>query len=477
MDGLDCNKRPTAKRYDVTPANDRRTPRIPMNCEEDMSSLQQDIEMLRSKCKDESAQVEVIERAKQAAKREIEDLGQHLFKEVQDMIGVEQQEKAILEASCGDLKQQLEQTQLDLDQAGIQLQALRMDIGRWGDHQDEQQHMIPTTTTPTSPLFNNNNCSSIISENDTSDTGNAESGRSSTATALSSSSSYSVSTPASSPSPHMSVISQKFLIRAKMDLTALQNDGKMGNLQLETFEDDQQLLDFQEFIDNATSTSFSLRKLHGLPFIKMCLTDDIEPCLRFGPRPKVTNCKRILEAIQIKTCFVEKCPPGFVREQAISLRKDRLAKKNKPSLWDKFAASASASTSTSSSTRSSGESATTDTTTTNITTPTTPSTTCEDEDYLYLSCATCGRQMTDASTTEDDLAFRFRISYFDEWACIDRYCADRLTSVISFYTFLRQLRIGDFKGRSLMDIYQECSRLRLSMFLSRLGAFPPSTSP
>ncbi|KAI8332923.1 hypothetical protein BC941DRAFT_435793 [Chlamydoabsidia padenii] len=302
--------------------------------EEDMVSLQHDIEQLHTKCVDESAQIESIELAKQAAKREIEDLGQHLFKEAQDMVTIERQEKAILEESCGDLKLQLEQTQMDLDDVMVQLQALRMDMGRWGDHQDEQQ-MIPantTVTTPTSPAFINN--SSVISENDTSD--NTESGRSSTTTASS------ISTPAlSSSSPITTATSQKFLIRAKMDLAALQNDtGHYGNLYLETFEDDQLLLDFQEFMESATSTSFSLKKLHGLPFIKLCLADDIEPCLRFGPNPKVTNTKRILEAIQIKTCFVEKCPPGFVREQAALQRKDRLAKKNKPSLWVKFAASA-----------------------------------------------------------------------------------------------------------------------------------------
>ncbi|SAM05975.1 hypothetical protein [Absidia glauca] len=427
--------------------------------EEDMASLQQDMIQLHTKYHDEGAQIKSIELAKQAAKREIEDLGQHLFKEAQDMVAIEQQEKAVLEESCGDLKAQLERTQVDLDGVMTQLRTLRMDMGRWGDHQDEQQMMSTNTA---SSAFNN---SSMISDNDTNDVGNTDSGRSSTTTASS------ISTPAlsSSSSPITTATSQKFLIRAKMDLAALQTGGgHYNNLYLETFEDDQLLLDFQEFMESATSTSFSLKRLHGLPFIKVCLADDIEPCLRFGPSPKVTNSKRILEAIQIKTCFVEKCPPGFVREQAALLRKERLAKKNKPSLWVKFAASV--------------DSTTTYDTTTNTTTNTSSkgsSLTGTDSSH-YMSCATCGRRVLDneddSAIMENELAYRYRISYFDEWACIDRHCADRLTSVISFYTFLRNLRLGDYKGRSLMDIYQECSRLRLLMFLSRLGALPPSST-
>lgn len=419
--------------------------------EEDMLSLQQDIIQLHTKYHDEGAQIKSIEQAKQAAKREIEDLGQHLFKEAQDMVAIEQQEKAILKTSCGDLKAQLEQTQVDLDDVMKQLRTLRMDMGRWGDHQDEQQ-MMSTNTAP--PGFTINNNSSMISDNDTNDIANTDSGRSSTTTASS------ISTPAlsSSSSPITTATSQKFLIRAKMDLAALQNGGGHYNsLYLETFEDDQLLLDFQEFMESATSTSFSLKRLHGLPFIKVCLADDIEPCLRFGPSPKVTNSKRILEAIQIKTCFVEKCPPGFVREQAALLRKERLAKKNKPSLWVKFASSVDSTS-------------TYDTTTNNNASSNGSSLTGTDSSHS-ISCSTCGRRVLDneddSAIMENVLAYRYRISYFDEWACIDRHCADRLTSVISFYTFLRNLRLGDYKGRSLMDIYQECSRLRLSMFLSR----------
>ncbi|KAI8086596.1 uncharacterized protein BX664DRAFT_360113 [Halteromyces radiatus] len=457
-----------------------------MTRDDDILSLQYDIEQLQTKYNDESAQIEAIEISKQAAKREIEELGQHLFKEARDMVATEQQEKMALQSSCDDLKQQLEQTQLDLDQVTVDLQALRMDMGRWGDQQDEQRilpHIITSSNHTENDIVNDN---THINNERTSTT-------TATTTTSSSSSCSSVSTPTSS---HMldnsstilpSVIpttSQKFLIRAKMDLAALQEDQYFldENLQLETFEDDQQLTDFREFMDSATSTTFSLRKLHGLPFIKLCVADDIEPCLRFGPHPKMTNSKKILEAIQIKTCFVEKCPPGFVREQAAILRKERLAKKAKPSLWDKFSVTTSLSTPSSSSSSSPLSSPLSSSSTTTTTSPArssdeaTMSPTILDQRH-YMSCSTCGRRVLDneedPSIMEKELGFRFRISYFDEWACIDRYCADRLNSVIAFYTFLRQLRLGHYKDRSLMDVYQECSRLRLVMFLSRLGALPP----
>ncbi|CAO3594288.1 unnamed protein product [Absidia cylindrospora] len=464
--------------------------------EEELVSLQQDMTLLQTKYNDESAQIEAIEISKQAAKREIEELGQHLFKEARDMVETEQQEKLVLESSCGELKQLLDQTQLELDDVGAQLQVLRMNMGRWGDHQDGQRRRSAntnTTASPTSLVFNNSN----ISENDTNDNGNTSSGRSSTTAP-----SPVPGAMDNTPSFAIPTTCQNFLTRAKIDLEALQHGGQHiylnDNVQLETFEDDEQLLEFQEFMDSATSTSFSLRKLHGLPFVKMCLAEDIEPCLRFGPNPKTTNSKRILESIQIKTCFVEKCPPGFVRELATLLRKDRLAKKNKPSLWDKLASSLDDSATT---TTVSGGSAATTTTTTIVstTTPATAaalvsssstttasslstlssSTSSSIDQGHYISCATCGRRVLDyeedASAMEKELAFRFRISYFDEWACIDRYCADRLNSVIAFYGFLRNLRLGTYKGRSLLEVYQECSRHRLLMFLSRLGALPLSS--
>ncbi|ORZ24272.1 hypothetical protein BCR42DRAFT_402583 [Absidia repens] len=471
--------------------------------EEELISLQQDMTLLQTKYNDESAQIEAIEISKQAAKREIEELGQHLFKEARDMVETEQQEKLTLESSCGELKQSLDQTQLELDRVGEQMQVLRMNMGRWGDHQDGQRRISANTNmtaSPTALVFNHSN----ISENDTNDNGNTRSERSS------------ITTPSPAPgamdntitiSPGFAIPTtcQNFLTRAKIDLEALQHGGQHiylnDNVQLETFEDDEQLLEFQEFMDSATSTSFSLRKLHGLPFIKLCLAEDIEPCLRFGPNPKTTNSKRILESIQIKTCFVEKCPPGFVRELAALLRKDRLTKKNKPSLWDKLASSLDDSAIA---TTASGGSAATTTTIVSTTTPataaalvsssstTTTTTTASSSSTLssstsssmmdqghYISCATCGRRVLDneedASAMEKELAFRFRISYFDEWACIDRYCADRLKSVIAFYGFLRNLRLGTYKGRSLLEVYQECSRHRLLMFLSRLGALPLSS--
>ncbi|KAI8342922.1 hypothetical protein BC941DRAFT_508391 [Chlamydoabsidia padenii] len=384
--------------------------------DDEIISLQHDMTQLQTKYNDESAQIEAIEIAKQAAKREIEELGHQLFKEAHDMVNTEQQEKSIVASSCDKVKLQLDQAQLDLDQVSEQLQALRMDMGRWGDHQDEHYR----SSTPSS---------SIISPTDNTSTTTASRPASLSSSAM-------TDTISSGAIP---ITSPHFLSRAKMDLKAIGGHNFMDDdQQLETFEDDQQLLDFQEFMDSATCSFFSLKKLHSLPFIKMCLSDDIEPCLRFGPHPKMTNSKRILEAIQIKTCFVERCPPGFVREMAGLLRKDRQAKK--PSLWDKFGLA---------------------------------------PDDHTISCATCGREVLDneedASDMERTLSYRFRISYFDEWACIDRYCANRLNSVIAFYAFLRQLRLGTYNGRSLMDVYQECSRLRLLMFLSRLGALPPSS--
>lgn len=426
--------------------------------DDDMVSLQHDMALLQTKYDDECAQIGAIETSKQAAKLEIEELGRQLFKEAHDMVATEQEEKAVLKSSCDDLRLRLDQSQTDLAQVGQQLRALRKNMGRWGDHQDEQ-HKIPS-----------NNHTTAISPTATGLNDATDSQRSSMSAPHPASppSLLSIATNDTTTASVIPATSQNFFVRAKMDLAALQEGEHIfmnDDLQLETFEDDQQLLDFQDFMDSATSTSFSLKKLHGLPFIKICLSDDIEPCLRF----KMVNSKRILEAIQIKTCFVEKCPPGFIRELAGLLRKDRLAKKNKPSLWDKFGLSLDDSLATTTPATAAVLSSSSSTTTT----ATTASSDSSSSTLVghYISCATCGRRVMDneedPSVMERELAYRFRISYFDEWACIDRYCADRLNSVIAFYGFLRKLRLGTYNGRSLMEVYQECSRLRLLMFLSR----------
>ncbi|KAG0736018.1 hypothetical protein G6F57_013576 [Rhizopus arrhizus] len=191
--------------------------------------------------------------------------------------------------------------------------------------------------------------------------------------------------------------------------------------QLETVKDETALMDLNDFIQLAGQTP--LRKLHSLRYMKYCIREDIEPCLRFGPNPRLAT-KKIMDSILVKTCFVEECPEGF-REKRQS-REDVTA-----TLWERF----------------------------------------KNNHSNFSGCQACGRRVKEEERG-NVLRYRFRISYFDEWACVDRYCRDRLVAVIEFYSFIRHLRTGFYKHQSIHELYQQTSRLRLQMLLARMGALP-----
>ncbi|KAI8136530.1 hypothetical protein BJV82DRAFT_487027, partial [Fennellomyces sp. T-0311] len=154
--------------------------------------------------------------------------------------------------------------------------------------------------------------------------------------------------------------------------------------------------DFYEFVES--SRHVTIKKLHNISFMKHCLAEDIEPCLRFGPNSRM-SARKIIDAINMNACFIEDAPPNFVHQQA---------------------------------------------------------------KQHFIRCQACGRQ--DPNTP---LPYRFRISYMDDWACIDRYCRDRLVAVCEFYVFIRNVRQGYYNRRTIPDLYHEAIRLRLQMFYAR----------
>ncbi|KAI9021656.1 hypothetical protein CLU79DRAFT_835530 [Phycomyces nitens] len=323
------------------------------NCVAGIVSLKNDLKVFNLKCLEEMSQIETIQRSKERAKRELEELGQRLFEEANHMVRLERREKERIQATNDHHASELKRTQTRLGATQKELEALR-------------RNMEAKDTTSDGPL----------------DT----------------------------------------FTRTRIDLARLH--GEPLRVQwVPPNEDNGMLAEFHEFA--LALPNVSLRKLHSLKFMKHCLGDDIEPCLRMGPSPLVTS-RKIIDAVVVKTCFVEACPKGFARGQAERhLQEEAVAAT--ASLWERFAFSPHVS-----------------------------------------GCQACGR----SSQQPEELSYRFRVSYFDDWACIDRYCRDRLASVISFYDFIRRLRTGVYQHRSLWDIYQECVCLRLQMFLSRMGALP-----
>ncbi|GAA5811615.1 hypothetical protein MFLAVUS_005055 [Mucor flavus] len=208
--------------------------------------------------------------------------------------------------------------------------------------------------------------------------------------------------------------------RASRDLASLFTQEESPEHQIDPIV----LNEFEEFVK--TENSVPIRKLHTIPYMKNSLIEDVEPCLRFGPSSRL-SARKLVEAIVLNTCFIEESPFGFSQEQAkrpfdVPLKVS--AAKNM--IWERLSS-----------------------------TPTAP----------FAGCQACGRN----SNNNNDLPYRFRISVLDDWACIDRYCRDRLVAVCEFYLFIRNIRQGYYNGRTIPDLYHESTRLKLQMFYARMG--------
>lgn len=183
--------------------------------------------------------------------------------------------------------------------------------------------------------------------------------------------------------------------------------------------DSLQLDEFRDFV--SMGRSLPLKKLHTASFMKHCQLEDVEPCLRFGPNSRL-SARKLMEAIAMNSCYIEDAPPGFAEEQFRKRSAEDAPLQIsalKFSVWDRFGSADN-----------------------------------------FIGCQACGRR-------EPPLPYRFRISYFDDWACIDRFCRDRLVAVCEFYVFVRNVRQGYYSNRPIAELYREAMRLRLQMFYTR----------
>ncbi|KAI9473972.1 MAG: hypothetical protein EXX96DRAFT_324478 [Benjaminiella poitrasii] len=190
---------------------------------------------------------------------------------------------------------------------------------------------------------------------------------------------------------------------------------------------DTMLLDeFRDFVK--TGTKVSLKKIHMIPFLKNCQEEEVEACLRFGPNNRL-SIRKMTEAIVMNTCFIEEAPPGFHEEQAKRTVIDAPLKISAAAtkMWERLSNNSSS----------------------------------HPQATVFSGCQACGRN--DGTS----LPYRFRISYFDDWACIDRFCRDRLVAVCEFYVLIRNIRQGLYSNRPINDLYHEAMRLRLQMFYAR----------
>lgn len=187
------------------------------------------------------------------------------------------------------------------------------------------------------------------------------------------------------------------------------------------------LKSFQEYVTAASKKLLSPKKLNQTPFMKYCLSEDIEPCLRFGPQSKL-SVKKMLDYLSRQPCFIE------THHSTLQQQKQPYTK---PLLWERFS---------------------------------------QQQHHHYLqnqsiilsnSCSACGRSSKSLDNNSSILKYRFKLDENDNWLPIDQYCRDRLVAVCEFFVFIRNIQLGLYSDRSIEDLYKENIRLKLQMFYSR----------
>lgn len=358
---------------------------------EELSRLKKDMQALNTKYVSEINRVSDVQHEKDLVEQELEELSRRLFEEANVMVASEKREKWNLEVAHRQLETQLKDTQEHLYAEQAQLQELRARMEEMTfDRQKDEEGMLKA-----SAIFGDENATSRhsmeekikrISANDPYFRAQVDMARLHGITKdLSTASSSSTSLPPTPPS-HPSPAPKNEPIN------------------------DYNIVEFQEFVQAAATTP--LKKLHGIPYLKYCLVEDVEPCLRFGPSPKL-SARRIADAILINPCFIEESFEGY--------QVPSLPARNSGSKQSWFSSS------------------------NNNTIP---------------ACHACGKPA-------NIVHYRFKLIEVDDWSYIDEGCRDRLVAVCEFYVFVRNARLGHYANRTIEDLYSETVRLRLQMFYSR----------
>ncbi|CEP08026.1 hypothetical protein [Parasitella parasitica] len=165
-------------------------------------------------------------------------------------------------------------------------------------------------------------------------------------------------------------------------------------------------------------------------YIMQCEKEDIEPCLGFGNSESRMCIKLMMEYMLQKPCFIEyvtldtakAIPPPMSSSSSAYYRP----------LWERWSVNSSYYVA---------------------------------QQNECLECAACGRKSN--VNTNHPSFYRFRLVEDDDWLLIDANCRDRLVAVCNFYSFVRNIRLGHYQNRSFDDLYQENVQLRLKMFYSR----------
>ncbi|KAJ2496085.1 hypothetical protein GGH96_006064 [Coemansia sp. RSA 1972] len=189
--------------------------------------------------------------------------------------------------------------------------------------------------------------------------------------------------------------------------------------------DDQLLAEFKDFAIQTQSQRQA--NYMGMTYMKSVVTGDVEPCLRFGPQPRISS-RNVLDAIASNRIHIEEMTPQIAAEmRRLQQASERPNANRHAMLWERFSGSVALNS---------------------------------------HGCQACGRECQQCT-------YRFRMGFKpdSEWIQLDTACRDRLVAVCEFYGFVRYLNQGIFATRSIMELYMETIRLRLSMFYARIGVY------
>ncbi|KAK9768116.1 hypothetical protein K7432_001519 [Basidiobolus ranarum] len=326
---------------------------------EKCTSLEQDVTALNYKYVNEIEKVAELNIAKQLVEGEYAELSRSLFEEANGMVASEARQRYELELACKSLQKQLEDTNESLSNETQQLKELKLKL---------QEFLVK----PESAHLTNG------------------SGR-----------------------------SRNLSIRSDSSVeSGLSGEFNEANNELTIH---MKLLDeFETFLAKVSNPR--LTRIYAIPFMKYCLEEDVEPCLRLGSIARYSP-RKLADAVFANTLTIEEAPPTTVQTEPSSTQPSPKLPPPKQSLiWDRISGVNLGNT---------------------------------------KGCQACGR--------EGYCHFRFRISNNDEWVVIDSYCRDRLVAACEFYVFIRNIRLGLFNHRNIDVLWTESLRLRIQMFFARVG--------
>lgn len=364
---------------------------------QEIQDLRQDLILLNQKYISQFDRIQIAEQAQHQVESELEDLSRKLFEQANEMVSQEKKARFLAEKRVAQLERELKCVYEALDNERDQLNELRR---KFEENQQEQSvhPLVVMTTTARSSTDTAEDSISSSSESSWSDT------------------------------------STKM-----MDSTNI-------------YLDDGWLSLFKNFLSVAPNTP--LESLHRLPFLKQCMDLDIEPCLRFGIKSKL-SIKRVLDAILRQPCFIESSSSSSSEIKAKRYSHDDrsvnssdsnsgclgvpnqhqpVVRRSSFAFINKLKAPPSA----------------------------------DQQQQQDIYCYGCGNLIKQRG--ESNKLFKFKLKESDtEWYWIDRGCRDRLVAVCDFYVFIRHLREGGKKNKPVQSLFQECVWLRLVMFWARSG--------